>query len=61
VLDTDRDINDEATWGIIQTREEARKVWEMEQFGQNQVLRYLELQRQATETPFGSSDRSQQQ
>jgi len=53
VLDTNRDINDEATWGIIQTREEARKVWEMEQFGHNQVLRYLELQRQATEVPFG--------
>jgi len=59
VLDTDRDIDDEATWNIIQTREEARKVWEMERFGQNQVLRYLELQRQATELPFGHPDRQQ--
>ena len=61
VLETDRDIDDEATWNIIQTREEARKVWEMERFGQNQVLRYLESQRQATELPFGDPNRSQQQ
>jgi len=59
VLDTDRDIDDEATWNIIQTREDARKVWEMERFGQNQVLRYLEQQRQATELPFGHPDRQQ--
>ena len=57
VLDGDRDINDEAVWGIIQTREEARKVWEMERFGHNQVLRFLETQRQATELPFGHPDR----
>jgi hypothetical protein len=60
VLDTDRDIDDEAVWGIIQTREEARKVWEMERFGQAQILRYLEEQRQATELPFGHSEREQQ-
>jgi len=55
----DRDIDDEATWNIIETREEARKVWEMERFGQNQVLRYLEQQRQATELPFSHPDRQQ--
>ncbi|MCL2759573.1 MAG: flagellar filament outer layer protein FlaA [Treponema sp.] len=60
VLDTERDINDEAIWNIIQTREEARKTWEMERFGQGQVLRYLEQQRQATELPFGHPDREQQ-
>jgi hypothetical protein len=60
VLDTDRDINDEAIWNIIQTREEARKVWEMERFGHNQVQRYLELQRQATELPFNHPSRRQQ-
>jgi len=52
----DRDIDDEGTWNIIETREEARKVWEMERFGQNQVLRYLEQQRQATELPFASRE-----
>jgi len=60
VLDTDRDIDDEALWHIIQDRETARKVWEMERFGQNQVLRYLEQQKQATELPFGHPDREQQ-
>ena len=49
MLDTDRDINDEEIWGIIQSRETARKVFEMERFGMNQILRYLELQKQAKE------------
>jgi hypothetical protein len=61
VLDTEKDINDEAIWNIIQVREEARKTWEMERFGQNQVLRYLEQQKQAQELPFGHPDREQQQ
>jgi len=52
VLDTDRDINDESVWGLIQERETARRVWEMERFGQNQILRQLEAQRQATDTTF---------
>ncbi|GHV72051.1 flagellar filament outer layer protein [Spirochaetia bacterium] len=52
VLDTTRDIDDEYTWGIIQKRETARKKFEMERFGQNQVLRYLEAQKQAQETDF---------
>jgi hypothetical protein len=57
VLDTDRDINDEAIWSIIYDRETARKVWEMEQFGHNQVLRYLEDQKQAKEPAFNIPDR----
>jgi len=61
VLDANRDINDEAVWNIIQTREEARKVWEMERFGQNQVLRYLENQRMAKEFPFGDERRNEDQ
>ena len=61
VLTPERDIDDEGTWSIIQTREEARKVWEMERFGQNQVLRYLEQQRQATEAPFNDPSRRDQQ
>jgi hypothetical protein len=52
VLDTDRDIDDENLWGIIRDREEAKKAFEMERFGHNQVLRYLDLQRQATENEF---------
>jgi hypothetical protein len=60
VLDTDRDIDDEAIWQIIYDRETARKVWEMERFGHNQVLRYLDIQKQATELPFGHPDRGEQ-
>ena len=52
VLPSDRDIDDERMWNIIETRETAKKVWEMERFGQNQVLRYLEQQKQATENTF---------
>jgi len=61
VLDQERDIEDEAIWNIIYDRETARKVWEMEQFGRNQVLRYLDTQKQASELPFNSPDRQQQQ
>jgi hypothetical protein len=60
VLDQDRDIEDEAVWNIIYDRETARKVWEMEKFGQNQVLRYMEGVKQASELPFNSPDREQQ-
>ena len=60
VLDTERDIEDEGIWNIIYDRETARKVFEMERFGHNQVLRYLEQQKQATEVPFGHPDREQQ-
>ena len=61
VLDTERDIDDESLWQIILTRETARKVWEMERFGHNQVLRYLEAQKQASELHFGHPDRQQDQ
>jgi len=47
VLDTDnRDINDEDIWGIIGDRERGRMEREMERFGQKQILRHLEAQRQ---------------
>ena len=55
VLDTDRDIDDEGLWRIIEDRETARKRWEMERFGHNQVLRYLESEKQATENSFKPS------
>jgi hypothetical protein len=52
VLDTEKDIEDESLWNIIKDRETAKKVYEMEQFGQAQVMRYIDLQKQATETTF---------
>ncbi|MDR0487744.1 MAG: flagellar filament outer layer protein FlaA [Treponema sp.] len=60
VLDTDRDVDDEALWHIILDRETARKVWEMERFGQNQVLRYLDTEKQAKDTPFDDPSRRQE-
>jgi hypothetical protein len=55
VLDTERDIDDEGLWQIIQDRETKKKVFEMERFGHNQVLRYLEEQKKATENSFTPS------
>jgi hypothetical protein len=60
VLDTDRDIDDESLWGIIQDRETKRKLWEMERFGQNQVLRYIDGQKQATESTFTPTETQNQ-
>jgi hypothetical protein len=59
VLDTDRDIDDENLWNIIRDRETAKKQWEMERFGQNQILRYLDVQKQATESFFNDPSRLQ--
>ncbi|MDR1420302.1 MAG: flagellar filament outer layer protein FlaA [Treponema sp.] len=61
VLDTDRDIDDENLWNIIKDRETARKIWEMERFGQNQVLRYLEQQKQAPEGAFTPTSVNEEQ
>jgi hypothetical protein len=55
VIETDRDIDDEGLWNIIQDRETARKNAEMSRFGQQQVLRYLEAQKKATESGFTPS------
>jgi hypothetical protein len=49
VLTEDRDIDDEALWNIIRDRETQKKIFEMERFGQNQVLQYLEGQKQVQE------------
>jgi hypothetical protein len=42
LLTVDRDIDDEATWGILQTRESARRDAELKRLGVLQVDRYLE-------------------
>ena len=49
VLDTDRDIDDETLWSIIRDRETAKKIFEMERFGHQQILQYLEYEKQAKE------------
>ena len=60
VIDDDPDINDEAIWGIIKDRETARQIWEMDRFGQNQVLRFLEQEKQAKETTFTPTPKNDQ-
>ncbi len=50
VLDTDRDIADEDLWSIIKDREDARTKAELTRFGDAQVMRYLDKEKQATET-----------
>jgi len=59
VDDEKRDIDDEGLWHIIQTREEAKMKWEMSRFGEKQILRYLELQKQAQEFNFTESPKKQ--
>ncbi len=50
VLQLNRDINDEAVWGILGQREEARRNAEFQKLGDLQVLRYLEQQKMDTGT-----------
>jgi hypothetical protein len=52
VLEDNRDIDDEGLWNIIKEREAQKKAYEMSQFGEMQVLRYLDGQKQATESSF---------
>jgi hypothetical protein len=46
---TTPDIDDEATWEIRKTREDAKAANDSRNFGIDQVLRYIEGQKQATE------------
>lgn len=45
ILVLDRDIDDEATWNILQTREADRRKAELRRMGNLQVQRYLEQKR----------------
>ncbi|MDR0568020.1 MAG: flagellar filament outer layer protein FlaA [Spirochaetaceae bacterium] len=49
VLETERDIDDEATWHIVRDRDSARNTSELQKLGQVQMQRSLDLDRQATE------------
>ena len=55
VLNTDRDIADEDLWGIITTKESEKQNAEMTRFGEKQVNRFLEREKQAQEEAFTSS------
>jgi hypothetical protein len=49
VLQTERDINDESVWGILQERERTRREAELRNLGNIQVLRYLEQRKMHSE------------
>jgi hypothetical protein len=52
VLQTGRDIDDENIWGIVTQKENERKKIESQNFGAEQVLRYLEQTKQESKTDF---------
>ena len=56
VLQLERDIDDEAIWGILQEREEARRNAELRRLGQQQVLRFLERQKMHSPDDMGEQD-----
>jgi hypothetical protein len=51
-LDQARDIDDEATWDIIQNREADRANREAKEFGKDMVVEYLERKKLAPESKF---------
>jgi len=56
VLNTQRDFEDEDLWGIQTQKENDAKNLEVSRFGGIQVLRFLEKEKMAVESGFGSSD-----
>lgn len=56
VLQLERDINDEAVWGILQERERSRREAELRNLGNIQVLRYLEQRRLHDPTATADED-----
>jgi len=49
VLETERDIDDEGRWHIIEDRDTTRKTRDMQRLGQSEMERVLDLNRQAKE------------
>ena len=50
IITVDRDIDDEAEWGILSDRERARRAAEIRRVGNIQVLRWLEKKKQSPES-----------
>ncbi|MCX7038322.1 MAG: flagellar filament outer layer protein FlaA [Spirochaetes bacterium] len=49
IIESERDINDEVIWNILQSRYEARRMAELKRLGNLQVLRFLEKQKMHVE------------
>jgi hypothetical protein len=60
-LETEKDIDDEDSWGIIGEREADRQKIEFKSFGKDQVFRYLEGQKMAPESNFTPREQPEQQ
>lgn len=56
IIDPVTDIDDEAIWGIVGTKEAERKRFESTRFGNSQVLRYIESLKQEGKTEFTPSN-----
>jgi hypothetical protein len=56
VLEPVRDIDDEEIWGIVSDKEAERKLVESRHFGYQQVMRYLERQKQESKEEFTSTE-----
>jgi len=55
LINPTRDINDEAVWGILQQRQEARRLAEVRRLGNIQVLRFLEKEKMDTGQPAAAT------
>lgn len=56
VLQLERDVDDEAVWGILQERERARRDAELRNLGNIQVLRYLEERKMHDPDAVGTTE-----
>ncbi|MBN2546804.1 MAG: flagellar protein [Spirochaetes bacterium] len=50
ILETEREIEHESAWGILEARVKEAKVRELQRIGDSQLLRYLEKQKQHKES-----------
>ncbi|GHT66040.1 flagellar filament outer layer protein [Spirochaetia bacterium] len=57
VRELESDIDDEKEWSIIQARDAGKDKAGLQRFGQNQVLQYVDKQKQATEPFFDDPSR----
>jgi len=57
-MEPERDINDEDIWKIITERDESRMRHDIERYGEIQLLRHRDQERQATEQNFDNPERN---
>jgi len=56
LINDGEDIDNESVWGIVGQKEAQRKLEESKRFGNQQVLRYMEREKQETSTEFASDN-----